>query len=216
MPSLIAPPPQRSAVAARSRPQLELEGVNEDEAQDLLSPLPEGRELSPQRSSLSGPFLHAVRSVGAVLPSAARSAAVDSSAPTAAAGAAVEWDRLASERSRLREEAVAALNRSPGDSVRESAPGIPADLQMRRNYDLNVGLLGQHHYFTPSRGTVLEPCFHLFQVLRVMSTVDDWTFDVFELAAVTNGRPLSTLAFALIKRSGISGRLHLDESRLAR
>jgi hypothetical protein len=47
--------------------------------------------------------------------------------------------------------------------------------------------------------------------------VDDWTFDAFELADVTNGRPLSTLAYALIsQRSGLASHFHLSDVRLAR
>ncbi len=144
-PSLIVPPPQRPAVAARSRPQLELEGDNEDEAQDLLSPLPEGRELSPQRSNsgLSGPSPRAVRTVGAALPSTRSAAAVDS-VPLADAGAADERDRLGRKRSRLLEEAVAAMSRPPGDPVREEAPRLT--FKTRHKNDLNVGLLGHHHH----------------------------------------------------------------------
>ncbi len=50
----------------------------------------------------------------------------------------------------------------------------------------------------------------------MLAGIDDWAFDSFELADVTDGRPLSTLAFALFKRTGISARLQLDESKLAR
>ena len=54
------------------------------------------------------------------------------------------------------------------------------------------------------------------QVLHVLSQVDEWAFDSFELARVTEGRPLSTLGFALIRRSGITAKLRLDEGKLAR
>ena len=53
-------------------------------------------------------------------------------------------------------------------------------------------------------------------MLRVLSQVDEWAFDSFQLARVTEGRPLSTLGFALIRRSGIMAKLHLDEGKLAR
>ena len=50
----------------------------------------------------------------------------------------------------------------------------------------------------------------------MLSQVDEWAFDSFELARVTEGRPLSTLGFALIRRSGIMAKLRLDEGKLAR
>ena len=50
----------------------------------------------------------------------------------------------------------------------------------------------------------------------MLSQVDEWAFDSFELARVTEGRPLSTLGFALIRRSGITAKLRLDEGKLAR
>ena len=54
------------------------------------------------------------------------------------------------------------------------------------------------------------------QLLSALSRVDEWTYDMFELNLVSSGRPLSTLAFALLKRSGIVGLLMLDEAKLAR
>ncbi len=193
-PSLLTSPPQGPAVAQQRRQPLELECVKEvDEAQDLLSPLPEERQPKLRWSSFSGTFPHpAARSVDG--------------APTAAA--AEERDRLARERGRRREEAVADLHRPPGDLVRgehpsESASRLISEMRRKLNNATSIS-------------PIFGRSFRHFQVLRVMSTVDDWTFDVFELAAVTNGRPLSTLAFALIKRSGISKRLRLDESRLTR
>ena len=54
------------------------------------------------------------------------------------------------------------------------------------------------------------------QVLSALSRLDEWTYDMFELNLVSGGRPLSTLAFALFKRSGIVSLLMLDEPKLAR
>ena len=50
----------------------------------------------------------------------------------------------------------------------------------------------------------------------MLSRVDEWTYDMFELSEASGGRPLSMLAFALFKRSGIVGLLMLDEPKLAR
>jgi hypothetical protein len=38
------------------------------------------------------------------------------------------------------------------------------------------------------------------QMEEVLSKVDDWQFDAFRLGEVSNGRPLSLLGFALLKR----------------
>lgn len=46
--------------------------------------------------------------------------------------------------------------------------------------------------------------------------VDDWHFDSFELDEVTNGRPLSTLAFALFNRSSLMSHYKINDVRLAR
>ncbi len=68
----------------------------------------------------------------------------------------------------------------------------------------------------PTACAVFCPHAHSLQVLAVLSHIDDWAFDSFELASVTEGRPLTTLAFTLIKRSGIMDCLKLDEGKLAR
>jgi hypothetical protein len=49
-----------------------------------------------------------------------------------------------------------------------------------------------------------------------LSRVDEWTYDIFQLSEATGGRPLSTLAFFLIKRMGVSRVMQLDEVKLAR
>ena len=50
----------------------------------------------------------------------------------------------------------------------------------------------------------------------MLAYMDEWAFDMFEFADVTGQRPLSTLGFAIIKRSGIMSCLKLDEGKLAR
>ena len=49
-----------------------------------------------------------------------------------------------------------------------------------------------------------------------MAHMDDWSFNVFDLAEVTGQRSLSVMGFALLQRSGIVARLQLDERKLAR
>ena len=56
----------------------------------------------------------------------------------------------------------------------------------------------------------------MVQVAAVLACVEDWAFDSFELDEVTGGRPLPTLAFALMKRTGLTASLRLDEARLCR
>ena len=38
------------------------------------------------------------------------------------------------------------------------------------------------------------------KILKVLSKIDDWHFDSFELDEVTSGRPLSTLGFAIMTK----------------
>jgi hypothetical protein len=58
-------------------------------------------------------------------------------------------------------------------------------------------------------------CLYL-QLARVLSKVDQWAFDTFALEEAAGGRPLSVLAFALIKRADMVRRFDLDETKLAR
>ena len=51
---------------------------------------------------------------------------------------------------------------------------------------------------------------------EIMSHIDDWTFDTFQLNEVTGGRPLSALSFFLIKDSGLADSLNLPEEKLSR
>ena len=54
------------------------------------------------------------------------------------------------------------------------------------------------------------------QVLNVLARVDDWQFDAFHLSEVSNGRPLSLLSFALLKRSEVVEKFQLNEHRLVK
>ena len=46
--------------------------------------------------------------------------------------------------------------------------------------------------------------------------LDEWQFDSFELQRLSDGRPLSCLAFHLMKKMDIIKHFHLDEAKLAR
>ena len=54
------------------------------------------------------------------------------------------------------------------------------------------------------------------QIQTLLSHVGDWTFNMFELAEATNNRPLSILGFFVLKTSGITDCLMLDETKMAR
>ncbi len=54
------------------------------------------------------------------------------------------------------------------------------------------------------------------QLARALGSVDEWTFDAFQFEAASDGRPLSCLAFFLIKRMGLVTRFGLDEPKLAK
>ncbi|KAG2445940.1 hypothetical protein HXX76_000543 [Chlamydomonas incerta] len=50
----------------------------------------------------------------------------------------------------------------------------------------------------------------------VLNTVDEWRFNAFKLAEVTQGHPLSALGFWLMKRYDLIGTFQLDATKLAR
>ena len=54
------------------------------------------------------------------------------------------------------------------------------------------------------------------QVMASLASLDDWAFDMFGFTEVSGGRPLSTMAFAVLRRTGLISCLGLDEHRLAR
>jgi hypothetical protein len=47
----------------------------------------------------------------------------------------------------------------------------------------------------------------LAQLEAQLARVDDWQFDSFALAEASEGRPLSTLAFFLMQRNGLTRRV---------
>eukprot|EP00798_Chlamydomonas_sp_ICE-L_P002633 gene2633-5006_t len=53
-------------------------------------------------------------------------------------------------------------------------------------------------------------------LLTVLEQADGWMFDPFKLHAVSNGRPLSVLSFALFKRSGAVEKFELHEQILVK
>ncbi len=55
----------------------------------------------------------------------------------------------------------------------------------------------------------------MLQVASLLQNVDAWTFNMFALDEATDCRPLSTIAFYLLKREGIVSTLLLDEHKLA-
>eukprot|EP00983_Pelagomonas_calceolata_P076069 1153266-Pelagomonas_calceolata.AAC.3 len=46
--------------------------------------------------------------------------------------------------------------------------------------------------------------------------VDDWNFNAFELDTASDGRPLSTLAFALLSRGSLISHFKINSVKLAR
>ena len=52
------------------------------------------------------------------------------------------------------------------------------------------------------------------QVITLLAGKDSWTFDSFALDEATDHRPLSALAFAVFKETGIIKRLQLNQSKL--
>ena len=59
------------------------------------------------------------------------------------------------------------------------------------------------------------PHLSIIQLTAVLAGVDDWQFDAFRLEAASGGRPLSCLAFFLMKRTEMVERFHLEETKLA-
>lgn len=66
-------------------------------------------------------------------------------------------------------------------------------------------------------GPVVSPSASLMEDMEYqLSTAHSWRFDVFELDAKTNGRPLSALAFYLLSCSGLITSFHLPTTQLVR
>ncbi len=52
--------------------------------------------------------------------------------------------------------------------------------------------------------------------MAVLTHVDDWQFDAFQLASVTGGRPLTALSYLLFRQSEIIDKWALDEHKLVK
>jgi hypothetical protein len=60
-------------------------------------------------------------------------------------------------------------------------------------------------------GALLLLLLLLLQLDAVLARVDEWQFDAFKLAAAADNRPLSVLAFYLLKRSGLVARVSAEQ-----
>lgn len=56
----------------------------------------------------------------------------------------------------------------------------------------------------------------LVQLASALAKVDEWQYDAFNLASVSFGKPLSCLAFFLMKRMELIKKFDLNEVKLAR
>ena len=54
------------------------------------------------------------------------------------------------------------------------------------------------------------------QLMVSLGDINSWQYNSFQLEDVSGGRPLSCLAFHLMKKMDIIKRFHLDETKLAR
>ena len=77
------------------------------------------------------------------------------------------------------------------------------------------GILSEALTFINQVVLLTHACVRIYlQLQAVLAKIDDWQFDSFELHEVSGGRPLSTLAFAILNRFQlVPGRHHLHEVR---
>lgn len=54
------------------------------------------------------------------------------------------------------------------------------------------------------------------QVDALLESIEDWNFQVFQLAELTNGRPLFFTAFALFTQHDLIRKFNIDEAKLKR
>ena len=54
------------------------------------------------------------------------------------------------------------------------------------------------------------------QLAQALGNVDSWQYDSFHLDDVSGGKPLSCMAFHLMKKMDLVKKFHLDETKLAR
>ncbi|GAX73385.1 hypothetical protein CEUSTIGMA_g838.t1 [Chlamydomonas eustigma] len=124
----------------------------------------------------------------------------------------------------LLDDLEATHQRCPGTT------GPRGSLDLGRTPESNKGALVMRKRALPRRRTSKNilpqdiPA-HVYQltkgapdkVLSVLEQVHEWTFDSFKLNEVTDNRPLSTLAFSILKRHGlVQDRDYSQEVRLAR
>ena len=63
----------------------------------------------------------------------------------------------------------------------------------------------------------VDHCYPLpLQLASVLDLADNWQFDYFKLEEASGGRPLSCIAFFLMKRTQLVSMFRLNETRLAR
>ena len=58
--------------------------------------------------------------------------------------------------------------------------------------------------------------YFILQLSKALGSIDAWQFDSFELEEASIGRPLSCLAFHLMKKMNIVKHFQLDEIKLTR
>ena len=103
--------------------------------------------------------------------------------------------------------------RSPAASPTPAMRAAGAEAHARARLLLTVLYL--ERFASPAHRVDSSPS-QCQQVQRVLATCDEWQFDAFRLADVTQGHPLSALAFYLIHRQGLIVSLKLDAVALAR
>jgi len=103
-------------------------------------------------------------------------------------------------------KAVAIRNTRRTESEKDSETG-----SLHLSSNLGIGHRGiDNAAFSELSGPHMVPVLE-----RVLARAQEWDFNVFELEEVSQGNPLSTLAFFLLKQSGLTRAFELDESRLS-
>ena len=69
-----------------------------------------------------------------------------------------------------------------------------------------------HHPTLPHAPLIISP----IQLSRLLSSSENWQYNSFDLETETSGRPLSSMAFFLMKKMDLVKKFHLDETKLAR
>lgn len=79
----------------------------------------------------------------------------------------------------------------------------------------DVDRLHTHFITCPPHRCPTAPT-QLPQLQEALRGVDEWQFDAFKLDAVSQGRPLSCLAFHLMTRMDLVKMFHLDKDKMIR